>query len=330
MLKLAIIGGGAWGSALARVFENNFAQVIIYTRQLDVVLEINQNNTNHKFLQDSVFNKNVWATSEIKDLINADIILITTPTQHIRSVLKDLKKYDIQSKFLICSKGIEISSQKLITEIFIQEDFNMENVGVLSGPSFAKDVANNLPTTLLIATQNIDLAKDLSLSLKTSNIRIYYSDDIIGTQVGGALKNIIAIGCGIIRGANLGDNALSGLISRGLVEMVNFSLYKGGKRDSLYGISGLGDLILTATNLQSRNFSLGYKIGQNGGFNIDMLNQLNGTAEGYYSVKALYEITKAEKISMPICEEVYKICYENKSLDKSKIELMNRSLKQEF
>ncbi len=323
-MNLGIIGGGSWGSALAQKFSSNFSKVIIYARDKKVVEEINLQHKNIKFFPNIIFQKNISSTLNINDLYNCDIIFISIPTQNIRDALLHINNINPKTIFVICAKGLEITSTKFISQVLQDVGINENNIAVLSGPSFSTDLIQNLPTLFVVATSNIDLSKYLANLLKVKNIKLYFSDDIIGAQIGGAIKNIIAIGCGVVMGANFGQNALAGLLSRGLKEMCNFGNHFKAKIETIYGVSGFGDLVLTATSMQSRNFALGVEIGTNGRYISNLLNNQKGIAEGYYSVKALKSIIDLYKISMPICEEVYSICYQGKLVSDSLESLMNR------
>jgi glycerol-3-phosphate dehydrogenase (NAD(P)+) len=183
---------------------------------------------------------------------------------------------------------------------------------------------------MVLAMEKIDNAKNLAELLKTQEIRTYYSDDVIGAQVGGAIKNVIAIGAGIVSGACLGHNALAGLITRGLQELLIFSKLFGGKENTIFGLSGLGDLVLTCTSENSRNFSLGQQIGQLGYYDKSLQNNLKGVSEGFYTAKAIHEIIEKHNLNMPVCKEIYAICHEGKTLKEAINNMMNRGLKQEF
>ncbi len=336
--KLGILGDGAWGTALSMAFYKNFSDVLIYSRSQYIADSINNNHYNPNYLQDIKLPNNIKATLNINEVAKlCDVILIVIPTQYIRDTIALIKDINKDAIFLICSKGIEINSKKMISQIIIDELNNTlnydvtNNIGVLTGPTFAREVMNGLPTTFVLAKASIEKSKDICEKLKTESIRLYYSNDVIGTQIGGAAKNVIAIAAGIIEGANLGHNALAGLITRGLQELLSLSNYYGGSKDTIFGLSGLGDLVLTSTSINSRNFSLGYEIGKLGYYDSLIINEkLPGIAEGYYTSCALNELIIDNNLSMPICREVYEICYNGKSVETSIRSLMSRSLKSEI
>lgn len=322
---LSVIGGGAWGTALAKSLAINFKTVKIFAFEPEVVASINKEHENKQYLPYIILPSNVSATNNLQDLDGGSVFLVTTPTQYIRQVLTTIP-FKSNAIFLICAKGIENTSGKLISQVL--EDLAIKNIGVLSGPSFAIETAKGLPTALVLASETYN--ENLMQQLTTANIRTYYSNDIIGSQIGGAVKNVVAIAGGIIKGAALGHNALAALVSRGLHEILVLNEYFGGNSASIFGLTGLGDLMLTATSETSRNYSLGYAIGKLGSFDITLLNDVKGVAEGFYTTKILQQIMKKNSLNMPICHEVFEICYNNKSVKEALQTLMQRPLKQEF
>lgn len=322
---LSVIGGGAWGTALAKSLAINFKTVKIFAFEPEVVASINKEHENKQYLPYIILPSNVSATDNLQDLDGGSVFLVTTPTQYIRQVLTTIP-FKSNAIFLICAKGIENTSGKLNSQVL--EDLAIKNIGVLSGPSFAIETAKGLPTALVLASETYN--ENLMQQLTTANIRTYYSNDIIGSQIGGAVKNVVAIAGGIIKGAALGHNALAALVSRGLHEILVLNEYFGGNSASIFGLTGLGDLMLTATSETSRNYSLGYAIGKLGSFDITLLNDVKGVAEGFYTTKILQQIMKKNSLNMPICHEVFEICYNNKSVKEALQTLMQRPLKQEF
>ncbi len=327
-MHLGILGAGAFGTSLGLALANNFTKITLYAMEHEVVESINNNHKNELYLPKHTLPLHLKATNNLEHLSSCHIILITTPTQHIRSSIKQVFPINRLATYIVCSKGLEISSKKLISQI-IQEEVDLPNLAVLSGPSFAHELAQSLPTTLILAMNDITSAKTISALLQSKTLRIYHTSDLIGAQVGGGIKNVIAIASGIIKGANLGHNALAGLITRGMHEMLTLNNIYGGDNKTIFGLSGLGDLILTATSEQSRNFSLGYKIGERGYFDDSFIKQSKGLCEGYYTAKAINELIEEHDLIMPISKEVYQICYNYKHLKNSIDDLMNRDNKQE-
>ena len=323
-MTIGILGGGVWGSALARILSQH--KVIIYARDENIVKSINEHKINPK-LKYSSFNENVSATSSLSDFTDVTFLFIALPAQKIREVFKELKINKIKN-IILCSKGIEISSSKFLTEV-INELTNYKTISVLSGPSFSSEVSQNLPTAVTLATEKKKDFDKISELITSKNFRMYYSPDIIGTQIGGALKNIYAIASGIAEGLNLGENAKSALISRSFVEMTRFAEKFKANKNTLFGLSGLGDLILTCGSHSSRNTQFGIKIASSKYENFSDLIQSQEVTEGYYTVEAVYNISKKNNIEMPIMESVYNILYNKYDLKEELIKLLNRPLKDE-
>ena len=324
-MSIGILGGGVWGSALARVLSQN--TVKIYVRDENLVKSINEHKINPK-LKYSSFNENVSATSVLSDLKNLSYLFIALPSQIIREVLQDSSLHNKNHNVVICSKGIEISSSKFLTEV-IKEVLPYKTLSILSGPSFSNEVSQNLPTAVTLATNKKNTFNEISSLISNKNFRMYYSNDLIGTQLGGALKNIYAIAAGIAQGLNLGENAKSALISRSFVEMTRFAEKFNANKNTLFGLSGLGDLILTCGSNSSRNTQFGIKIASSKYDNFSDLLKSQEVTEGYYTVEAVYNIAKQNKIEMPIMESVYNILYNKYDLKEELIRLLNRPLKEE-
>ena len=323
-MTIGILGGGVWGSALARILSQH--KVIIYARDENIVKSINEHKINPK-LKYSSFNENVSATSSLSDFTGVTFLFIALPAQKIREVFQELKINKIKN-IILCSKGIEISSSKFLTEV-INELTNYKTISVLSGPSFSSEVSQNLPTAVTLATEKKKDFDKISELITSKNFRMYYSSDLIGTQIGGALKNIYAIASGIAEGLNLGENAKSALISRSFVEMTRFAEKFKANKNTLFGLSGLGDLILTCGSHSSRNTQFGIKIASSKYENFSDLIQSQEVTEGYYTVEAVYNISKKNNIEMPIMESVYNILYNKYDIKEELIKLLNRPLKDE-
>ena len=323
-MTIGILGGGVWGSALARILSQH--KVIIYARDENIVKSINEHKINPK-LKYSSFNENVSASSSLSDFTDVTFLFIALPAQKIREVFQELKINKIKN-IILCSKGIEISSSKFLTEV-INELTNYKTISVLSGPSFSSEVSQNLPTAVTLATEKKKDFDKISELITSKNFRMYYSPDLIGTQIGGALKNIYAIASGIAEGLNLGENAKSALISRSFVEMTRFAEKFKANKNTLFGLSGLGDLILTCGSHSSRNTQFGIKIASSKYENFSDLIQSQEVTEGYYTVEAVYNISKKNNIEMPIMESVYNILYNKYDLKEELIKLLNRPLRDE-
>ncbi len=324
-MTIGILGGGVWGSALARVLSKN--KVLIYSRDQNIVKSINEHKLNPK-LKYSSFNDNVLATSTLKDLRKVEYLFITLPAQNIREVIKEPSLHNKDHHIIICSKGIEITSSKYLTEVF-KEVMPFKSISILSGPSFSNEVSQGLPTAVTLATKDKKDFDNISKLISNKKFRTYYSNDLIGTQIGGSLKNIYAIAAGIAEGLNLGENAKSALISRSFAEMTRYAKKFKADKNTLFGLSGLGDLILTCSSKNSRNTQFGIKLASSKYDNFLDLLQSQEVTEGYYTVKAVYNISKKNKIDMPIMESVYNILYKQHDLKEELSNLLNRPITDE-
>ncbi len=320
--NVGVVGAGAWGTALANMTALSGKNTVIWAREDDVVTAINKTHENTVFLSGHTLHKDLRATTDMASLNMSDVILIVSPAQHLRTAAKALKQHiNPAAPILICSKGIEVSTGKFMSDVLSEEISNP--VGVLSGPTFAAEVVQNLPCALTLAVADENLALSLVRSLGMPNFRPYTSTDIIGAQVGGAIKNILAIATGIVVGLGLGENARAAVITRGLAEIVRFGLAFGAKRETLMGLSGLGDLMLTCSSTQSRNMSLGKAIGEGRSLS-DIMQERNSVAEGAHTVDIVYKTSKDRGISMPIVCAVYKILKEGQDAQKVTNDLLSR------
>ena len=329
-MKLGIIGSGSWGTALAKLYSQNFEKVIIWTRDENVCNWINKSKTNPKYFPEVILPDNIVSTTDINEAFNiSDIIIIVVPAQAIRNVLSQLKYKKLEKPIISASKGIEISSLKLTTQVISEQLLiDEKNIFALSGPSFAREVLQGLPTAVVLGG-DICKGRELQKLLSTDTFRVYTNNDIKGVEIGGAVKNVIAIATGISDGIGLGNNARASLITRGLYEMKRIALVYGANSETLYGLSGLGDLVLTATGDLSRNRRFGVLIGK--GLSVNQaLKEIGQVVEGLDTVKAINQIAKKYDIELPISLTVYRVLYEGlKPLEAVKI-LMKRQLKEEF
>ena len=294
-MKIGVIGGGAWGTALAQVASAR-GETILWALEEEVVSSVNNRHENSAFLPHIPLNEAIRATSDLADLDVCDAWIVVTPAQHMRSVLEKAPTGD--RPLVLCSKGIEERSGKLLHEV-AQDVCPSSPVAVLSGPTFAHEVAAGLPTAVTLACEDRALGQALRARINLVNFRTYFTDDVAGAEVGGAVKNVLAIACGIVEGKRLGQNARAALIARGFAEMVRFGLAMGGRRETLAGLSGLGDLVLTCNSTSSRNFSLGRAIGE--GHDVhDLLKNRRTVAEGAHTAPVLNRIAVARDIDMPI------------------------------
>ncbi len=322
--KVAVIGGGSFGTALATLAASDGREVVMYVREDEIIKAINEAHVNPVFLPDLLLPKNVSA-KPMDDIENCDAeyIIWSVPSQFTRSMAKTYAKSLTGKNILLATKGVEISTGQLMLSVISSEV--VAKYSVLSGPSFAKELAQRKPTSVSIASYSASLAKWWQETLSCEYFRVYTTDDMIGLEVGGAVKNVIAIATGLSDGMGLDNNARAALITRGLAEITRFGLAYGAKRETFVGLSGLGDLVLTCTGEQSRNYSVGKLLAQ--GKDIDEItHSMKMVAEGVPTAKAVYLAAQERGVQMPICTEVYKIIYERKNPKDSVKDLMTRPL----
>jgi glycerol-3-phosphate dehydrogenase (NAD(P)+) len=298
-VTIGVVGGGAWGTALAQVMAGE-ADVVLWAREAEVVAAINATHGNPDFLPGITLSPRIRATSDLAALAGCSVWLVVTPAQHLRGVLA-AADLSLRPALVLCAKGIEAGSLRLMAEVVA--DVCDAPVAVLSGPTFAGEVARGLPTAVTLACADGDLGADLVRKLVRPGFRLYLSDDVTGAEIGGAVKNVLAIACGVVEGAGLGLNARAALIARGFAEMTRFGLARGARAETLAGLSGLGDLVLTCSSANSRNFTLGLGIGR-GERAVDLLGATRTVAEGAATAPVLVAAAQAAGVEMPICEAV--------------------------
>ncbi|HEX3676452.1 MAG TPA: NAD(P)H-dependent glycerol-3-phosphate dehydrogenase [Sphingomicrobium sp.] len=299
-MKLGIIGGGAWGTALAQVASADSRETLIWAMESEVVRSINERHENPAFLPGVRLNDSVRATGDIGEVRDRDALLVVTPAQHMRGLLEQAPVAD--KPLILCAKGIEEQSGRLLHQIAI-EACPGAPIAVLSGPTFAHEVAKGLPTAVTLAAQDLGLAERLRDRIARPTFRIYVSDDVAGAEIGGAVKNVLAIACGVVEGRSLGQNARAALIARGFAELRRFGLAFGAKLETLSGLAGLGDLILTCSSTSSRNYSLGLGIGQ-GRAAAELLSNRKTVAEGAFTAPVLARLAREKGVEMPIVDAV--------------------------
>ncbi len=299
-MKIGVIGGGAWGTALAQVAARGGDPVLLWARESDVVASINADHENPVFLAGVPLPENIHATGALGDLSACDALLVVVPAQHVRSVLADI---DVgATPLVLCAKGIEAGTQLLVGQVAGQVH-PQAPIAVLSGPTFAHEVAAGQPTAVTLACEDETLGAALADRLAGPAFRTYASNDVIGAEIGGAVKNVLAIACGVVEGAGLGQNARAALIARGFAEMTRFGLARGARAETLAGLSGLGDLVLTCSSTSSRNFSLGVGLGQ-GRSSSEMLADRRTVAEGAFTAPVLRQAAIAAGVAMPVVDAV--------------------------
>ena len=323
-MKINIIGAGTWGTALAQVLAENKFIVKAWHHRLNFVDEINSTKI-HPNLSPKKLDSKISFTNDLSTLSSNSPTILAVPTSTFNEILPKLTILNPQ--FIICaSKGIEIQNGHLMSTI-IQDKMGISKNKIvsLSGPSHAEEVFRKLPTALVSASTDINLAKRVQKLFSNNYFRVYSSSDIVGVEVGGAVKNIVSISCGICQGLGLGDNTLAALLTRGLQEIKRLGKFYGGEQETFSGLSGIGDLMVTAFSKFSRNRHVGFMIGK--GKNLeDILKDMNMVAEGVYTTKSVYNIAMKEKLNMPICIETYKVLFNSKSPKDAINDLMNRDL----
>ena len=328
-MKTCIVGGGSWGIALASVLSENNRDVTLYMRSSEQKEYILKNKRSPKYLKDFVFPDNIKLSDDIKSVSGCDVVVLATPFQKIEEILLEIKPHISQETVLLnVSKGLNIENCET-GEYFANKVCPENKYAVLSGPSHAEEVSKKMITTVVICSKDIEIAKDLQDLFMNEYFRVYIHTDVSGVEVAGALKNVIAIGSGILKGINEGDNARAALITRGLFEISRLGKKMGCNMLTFMGLAGMGDLIVTATSVHSRNFRAGVLIGD--GVPVDKLEEEVGeTVEGLKTVKAAHILAKKYDVEMPITEAIYEGIYENKDPHKAILELMTRSKKHEF
>ena len=323
MTSLGILGGGAWGTALASMYASNGRSVCLWARDETVVDEINSNHSNGKFLRDVELSNKLVATTSLTEVLKADIVLFVTPAQSFfalaKAIAADLPKH---SKVVLCAKGIDRESGRFLHEI-AETEFGGNRISALSGPSFAADVVRGLPTAVSLAATELELAQQLAADLSTPTFRIYASDDPLGLEVGGALKNVLALAVGIARGLQLGASAEAALIARSFAEMNRIAMALGARSDTLIGLSGLGDLVLTCSSPQSRNFSYGMALAR--GENLSELP----LAEGVATAAMALQKARENDIHAPIIVAVNDVLENRLSAQDAVAQLLARPLRSE-
>jgi glycerol-3-phosphate dehydrogenase (NAD(P)+) len=328
MQRFGIIGGGAWGTALAQVLRRAGRDVTLWAREIEVVAAINTGHANPIFLPGVALDAGIRATGDLADAACADALLLVAPAQHVREMCEALAaSLPVQTPVVICTKGIEEETGALMSEV-VAASLPQAALSVLSGPTFAAEVANGLPTAVTLAASDAALGQRLIAALGTREFRPYLSADVAGAQIGGAVKNVMAIACGVVMGRGFGDNARAALITRGLAEMVRLAVAKGGKAETLMGLSGLGDLTLTCSSTQSRNHSLGLALGKGEGLDHYLAGR-RSIAEGVSSASAAAALAKQLKVEMPIVAAVDAILHNGAAIDTVIEALLTRPFKAE-
>lgn len=303
MTSVGVMGGGAWGTALAQVAVRAGHRALLWAREREVVEAINLAHQNPLFLPGVLIEDAVVASGDLADLAGADLVLAATPAQHLRATLRAFAPFARPGvPIVLCAKGVEAGSLKLMTEV-LAETVPGAPAAVLSGPSFAAEVARGLPTAVTLAASTIDLARGIAGRLATPAFRPYAASDLIGAEAGGAVKNVLAIACGVVEGRELGRSAHAALITRGFAELTRLAVALGGQAETVAGLCGLGDLVLTCSSPASRNMAVGLALGRGESLEAALAGKLS-VAEGVASAPAVTALARRLRVETPICEAV--------------------------
>jgi glycerol-3-phosphate dehydrogenase (NAD(P)+) len=328
MKKAGVIGGGAWGTALAQVCARAGLETTLWAREADVVASVNASHENTSFLPGIDLDPAIRATADFADLAASDIVLAVAPAQHLRATLTAFAPHVRDGlQILLCAKGVEQGSLKLMTEV-LAETIPHAAPAVLSGPSFAGEVARGLPTAVTLACPDEGCARDLAELIATPTFRPYFATDMIGAEAGGAVKNVLAIACGIVEGRGLGRSAHAALITRGFSELTRLAVALGGEAETVAGLCGLGDLVLTCSSPQSRNMSVGLALGRGQTLEQALAGKLS-VAEGVASAPAVRQLAKKVGVDVPICEATAAILAGEVDVDAAIRGLLSRPLREE-
>jgi glycerol-3-phosphate dehydrogenase (NAD(P)+) len=324
--RIGIVGAGAWGTALANAIAAKSRPVVLYARDPQVAAEMKASRTNAARLPGIALNPEIMPTHSLAEAADSDVILVAVPTQSLREAARALAPSIRASVPVVaCAKGIERGTQKFVTEI-LSETIPLATTAILSGPSFASDVGRGLPTAITIAAADEALAASLAEALSSQTFRLYHSTDVRGVEIGGAAKNVLAIAAGIVLGRELGASAQAALVTRGFAELSRLGRAYGARPETLMGLSGLGDLVLTCSSPRSRNYAFGFSIGR-GEFRGG--NPQGPLAEGFFTAPVLAEIARKMQVEMPITNAVQSVLSGHVNVDKAILSLLSRPLKGE-
>ena len=330
MSKVAFLGGGSFGTALSIMLAKKGMSVNIWDRKLSVIDDINIKRENIKYLPGIIVPAGVTAFTDIEKVISdSELIVLAVPSHAIRGLSKMIAPHLKENQIVVSiAKGIEEGSAKRISEV-IEEEIVNNPIVILSGPSHAEEVALDIPTTVVVTSKKMEYASIVQDAFMSSKFRVYTNEDIVGVEIGGAVKNIIALAAGVSDGIGYGDNAKAALMTRGMSEIIRIGTKLGGRIETFYGLTGMGDLIVTCTSMHSRNRRAGILIGK--GVPMEKAcEDIGMVVEGIKAVRAFYELKEKEQISMPITDVLYKVLFEGKDPKYGVYELMSRNKKDEF
>ncbi|MFL0195979.1 NAD(P)H-dependent glycerol-3-phosphate dehydrogenase [Clostridium sp. WILCCON 0269] len=329
-LSVSFLGGGSFGTALSVMLAKKGIDVKLWDRKASIVEDINVKRENIQYLHGIVIPEEVKASSDVKEVIQkSDILVLSVPSQAVREICRNFKSFISQHQIIVnIAKGIEEESTKRLSEV-IKEELPNNKVVVLSGPSHAEEVARDIPTTVVVSSKEMEYAKKIQDVFMTKKFRVYTNEDIIGVEIGGAVKNIIAVAAGISDGIGYGDNSKAAIMTRGIAEIMRIGEKLGGKRETFTGLTGIGDLIVTCTSIHSRNRRAGILIGQ--GIPVkEAVDQIGMVVEGIKACNAFYGLKEKLQVQMPITDALYKILFQGKDPKYTVYELMSRDKKSEI
>jgi glycerol-3-phosphate dehydrogenase (NAD(P)+) len=332
MTNAAVLGAGAWGTALAKVLADKQNPTVIWSHRRELADQINEHHVNARYLPNAELPPTLRATADLEEALrSAELVVVVVPSHGLRGVMREARRL-IPERALLCSatKGIENDTLMLMSDVLLDElgQGVQPRLTYLSGPSFAKEVALGMPTTVVVAGTSESETETVQRAFATDRFRVYSSHDVTGVEIGGALKNVIAIAAGVVDGLGFGHNSRAGLITRGLAEIGRLAAHKGANPLTLAGLSGMGDLVLTCTGELSRNRTVGLEMGK-GRTLGDVLATLGHVAEGVKTTKSAYDLSVKHAVDMPITTEVYRVLYEGKSPRQAVVDLMTRALSKE-
>ncbi len=327
--RITLLGGGSWGTALAKLLSENGHEVTVWLRDEEQCRMLREERVNKKYLPNVQIPENIVFSSDINEASkDADMLLIVTPTQIIRGVLRQIDKEYKKNKIIInASKGIEKGTMCLVSDI-VREETDDCIFAALSGPSHAEEVGLSMPTAITLACESKEVAEEIQDAFMSSYFRVYTNEDVVGAELGGALKNIIALGAGISDGVGYGDNAKAALMNRGIVEIARLGIAMGADVHTFFGLSGIGDLIVTCTSKHSRNWNAGYLIGQ-GMTKDEAIKKIGMAVEGIPTTYGAYELSKKLNVEMPIVDAMYNVLENSADVKETVNKLMLRDKKEE-
>jgi len=328
-MQIGIVGAGAWGTALAQVLRRQGKETILYAREPEVIEAIRETSENTVYLPGIKLESEIYVTNAFDVVAKADVLLLSTPAQHLRKAAESLAPHvKNETPVVICAKGIEEKSGALMSEV-VGATLPNAPLAVLSGPTFASEVACNLPTAATLACEDMSVGEHLQSVLGSPRFRTYLSEDVVGAQIGGAVKNVLAIACGIVDGRHLGESARAALITRGLAEILRLGVALGGNVKTFMGLSGLGDITLTCSSRQSRNLSLGIALGE-GKTLEEILASRKSITEGVFTARAIPELANRHGLEMPIADAVRDVLHHGTDIDQTIKGLLARPFGEEL